>query len=147
MRPKRENQFMGRTGGDGFVADRKGGVMASQEELERYRQRLLQLRTRLRNEIEGIGQGARDVVNRPGEDPDVMTHMADQDTELLDQEAVVGRTLNEVLNDVRAALERVDEGSYGRCERCGGAISGERLMAIPYARFCIRCERKEERGQ
>ena len=43
------------------------------------------------------------------------------------------------LADVDAALGRLDEGSYGRCERCGLAIGAERLAARPTATTCITC--------
>ena len=43
------------------------------------------------------------------------------------------------LADVDAALARIAQGRYGYCERCGEAISPERLMARPVARTCIRC--------
>jgi len=45
----------------------------------------------------------------------------------------------EHLAEVEAALERVDAGSYGRCERCGGPITAGRLEARPSARHCIPC--------
>lgn len=37
------------------------------------------------------------------------------------------------------ALHRMDLGTYGRCETCGGAIGRQRLLALPTARFCIAC--------
>jgi DnaK suppressor protein len=40
------------------------------------------------------------------------------------------------LADVERALKRLDEGTYGVCEACGGAISAERLEAVPAARLC-----------
>ncbi len=40
---------------------------------------------------------------------------------------------------VDAALIRIEEGSYGECERCGRAIGRQRLRAIPDARLCIPC--------
>lgn len=43
----------------------------------------------------------------------------------------------EQLDDVDAALERIDAGTYGRCEKCGGPIGDARLEAIPATRFCI----------
>ncbi len=43
------------------------------------------------------------------------------------------------LDDIEAALRRIDEGSYGRCEACGGAMGLQRLRAIPEARFCLSC--------
>jgi RNA polymerase-binding protein DksA len=44
------------------------------------------------------------------------------------------------LREVGAALERIDRGTYGRCERCGRAIGRERLEALPSARLCITCK-------
>jgi len=41
------------------------------------------------------------------------------------------------LHDVERALRRLDDGTYGTCEACGGAISDDRLEAMPAARFCI----------
>lgn len=41
------------------------------------------------------------------------------------------------LADVEYALEKLDDGTYGRCEACGEAISPARLEAMPAARFCI----------
>lgn len=44
------------------------------------------------------------------------------------------------LEDVRSALDRLEKGNYGRCERCGKEINPERLEAIPTARLCISCK-------
>ena len=41
--------------------------------------------------------------------------------------------------DIVAALTRIDEGTYGKCERCGQAIPVERLEALPTARLCVSC--------
>ncbi len=43
------------------------------------------------------------------------------------------------LKEVEDALARIDAGTWGRCERCGGAIGRDRLRALPDARFCIAC--------
>ena len=43
------------------------------------------------------------------------------------------------LAEVRAAIERINQGAYGMCERCGGAIGSQRLLALPTAHFCIAC--------
>jgi RNA polymerase-binding protein DksA len=45
----------------------------------------------------------------------------------------------EHLAEVDAALERVEDGTYGVCESCGEAIAPARLEARPVARTCIRC--------
>ena len=50
-----------------------------------------------------------------------------------------------VLAAIDAALARIDGGTYGTCESCGGSIDPERLEAIPYATLCIECKRKTDR--
>ncbi|MHC5037648.1 MAG: TraR/DksA family transcriptional regulator [Planctomycetota bacterium] len=48
------------------------------------------------------------------------------------------------IREIDAALERIDEGSYGVCETCTKDIKVARLKAIPNARLCIECKRLEE---
>jgi DnaK suppressor protein len=45
------------------------------------------------------------------------------------------------LQEVVRALEKLDEGTYGVCDACGGAIEPERLDAIPWATRCVTCAR------
>jgi RNA polymerase-binding transcription factor len=45
------------------------------------------------------------------------------------------------LRDVHAALWRMDEGAYGRCTRCGGAVEIERLEILPQTAMCLPCSR------
>lgn len=47
---------------------------------------------------------------------------------------------------VDEALARLDEGSFGACRRCGQSIAPARLEALPWAAFCIDCQRLEDRG-
>ena len=54
----------------------------------------------------------------------------------------VVRALRSNLRDVDRAMTKFDSGGYGICERCGSAISPERLDAIPWAVLCIDCKRK-----
>ena len=49
------------------------------------------------------------------------------------------------LKQIDAALERLEEGRYGRCDSCNGQIGVERLRAAPYVADCIECTRKAER--
>ena len=43
------------------------------------------------------------------------------------------------LAEVNAAIARIDDGTYGQCERCGAAIAVERLEAVPATRSCVGC--------
>lgn len=54
------------------------------------------------------------------------------------------RALRSNLVWVRRALRKMDLGTYGACESCGGAISDERLDALPWAALCITCKARGE---
>jgi DnaK suppressor protein len=47
--------------------------------------------------------------------------------------------LETLRTEVRRALDKIDEDSYGRCDRCGAAIPAERLEARPWATSCLAC--------
>src|SRR5467141_3072376 len=53
----------------------------------------------------------------------------------------LGNGNNRLLRDVVSALQRIDDGSFGNCERCGETIGDKRLEALPFARNCIGCQR------
>ena len=47
--------------------------------------------------------------------------------------------LRRLLGDVTRSLEKLDEDTYGVCDRCGTAIPPERLEILPWAVVCVRC--------
>jgi DnaK suppressor protein len=49
-----------------------------------------------------------------------------------------------VLADVEAALTRMDEGTYGICHLCRRPVDRRRLMIVPQARYCARCQQVKE---
>jgi DnaK suppressor protein len=48
--------------------------------------------------------------------------------------------------EIKAALDKIDDGTFGSCEHCGREIALMRLEAIPFARLCIACARKAQRA-
>jgi RNA polymerase-binding protein DksA len=52
----------------------------------------------------------------------------------------------QTLAQIDRALARIDDGSYGTCERCGRPIGAERLQARPWATLCIEDQRRAGRG-
>lgn len=48
-------------------------------------------------------------------------------------------TVRRELAEIDAALSRISEGRYGRCQSCGGPMGLQRLRALPEARYCIGC--------
>ena len=63
-------------------------------------------------------------------DMDLNIHMKERDSKLILK--------------IKKALERIENGTYGVCEECGGKISDERLKARPVATVCIACKKKQE---
>ena len=51
------------------------------------------------------------------------------------------------LGQIDKAIEKIGEGTYGVCEKCGENISPARLKALPFANKCIRCQEEDERGK
>jgi len=50
----------------------------------------------------------------------------------------------DALDQIDAALMRIKDGSFGRCEVCNALIPNDRLEAIPYAALCVRCASHQE---
>ena len=62
-----------------------------------------------------------------------------------DQEMTLLANARDMLFQTRHALDRIDAGSYGTCENCGGPIGKARLQAFPRATLCVACKQREER--
>ena len=73
---------------------------------------------------------------------DAPTHLADNATEAIDTEITLMHNSEDMLRAIDEALARLDEGTFGLCERCQRPIATERLEAIPYTPHCINCARE-----
>ncbi len=51
-----------------------------------------------------------------------------------------------ILHLIQEALRRMDDGSYGHCIECSEGVQPKRLEAVPWARHCIECQEKQEKG-
>lgn len=106
-------------------------------------QRLLSLRKRLTRDVEMAEEALRDDVVSPGELSNLHTHSADQAVEGMDEQIAIAQNEEHLLEEVEAALERIERGTYGTCQNCGQTIARERLDAIPYTPLCIECARRQ----
>lgn len=102
--------------------------------------------TRLEEQVDLIEREGHQTLSEASGENNYRDHMADQGSATFDRE--LDMTLDENVRDalaaVRHALERMDEESYGICERCGATIQDARLEAIPTATLCITCKSAEE---
>ena len=58
----------------------------------------------------------------------------------------LSNNIRDLTDKIDRALERIEEGTYGLCERCGRPIEKARIKALPYATLCIRDKQAEERA-
>jgi DnaK suppressor protein len=68
-------------------------------------------------------------------------------TEEIETHAGLIARAEEKLRYLDEAFARLDAGKYGRCLKCGGAIPIERLMAIPFASYCVNCQQELHRAR
>jgi DnaK suppressor protein len=52
-----------------------------------------------------------------------------------------------LLRNVRSALRRIEDGSFGTCLHCEEEISPKRIAAVPWAAFCIQCQEQADRNR
>ena len=74
----------------------------------------------------------------------VTTHMADNDSSRNEMGLQMLTENGNIVSLIDDALERLSNGEYGICMDCGERISEARLMAKPYAIFCIKCKTRHE---
>jgi RNA polymerase-binding transcription factor DksA len=112
-------------------------------EIDAYRQRLLALRKRLdRDESQLREEALRGVGGEAsGSLSDVPHHLADLSSRQFEEDVTLSLLENEeqIVREIDGAWARIDTGTFGRCEECREEISRERLRALPYARYCVRC--------
>lgn len=103
-------------------------------DVQAYKRRLLELETRLAARATRERERAREqVLDSPGDIGDAS--VADEGESVDFTEAELDAT---VLQQVRDALRRIDDGTFGRCVVDGGPIEPERLEAVPWTPYCLK---------
>ena len=104
---------------------------------------LIEMRKRLLHEVDSSEEALREDVVKSGQVSSVPTHAGDADVEGLDSQVAISLNEEALLEQVEAAIERLQTGVYGVCLQCGHEIGMERLQAVPYAAHCIECAQVE----
>ncbi|MBL7114992.1 MAG: TraR/DksA family transcriptional regulator [Kiritimatiellae bacterium] len=110
----------------------------SEEELEAFRAQLISLRNVATGNMNFLRGDSLKPVRPEDEDEDSFDH----DFAL----SVAGSEQN-LIKEIDEALRRMDAGVYGICEMTDKPISKARLVAIPYARYCIEAQTEQEGGR
>jgi RNA polymerase-binding transcription factor DksA len=122
----------------------------TQAELENYRERLIALGKRINHDVDQLeGEALNGVGGEPsGNLSNAPLHLADLGTHQYEEALALTLVENEqlILDEIRAALERIHQRNYGVCEDCRRPIAKERLEAVPYTRYCVDCAAEHERS-
>ena len=113
-------------------------------DLTRHRDKLLALRASLlgdmtKMEDDSLKDHAK-TISIPTDKEELGSDNAEQELTL----TLLGSGEN-ILDQVEAAIYRIEDGGYGRCEECGMEIPATRLNAIPYAVECVQCASEQEK--
>jgi RNA polymerase-binding transcription factor DksA len=112
-------------------------------DVEKYEEILVEERDRLRTELKRIEDKAagRDRLHSDQAGQDFDEPGGDAATETVEraQSMAVGASLREQLEEVLAALEKIENGTYGICDACGKPITKKRLSVLPWATLCKEC--------
>ncbi|MBA3349925.1 MAG: TraR/DksA C4-type zinc finger protein [Actinobacteria bacterium] len=116
------------------LASIRAGLVAERAELQ---QRLADL------DQASFDGGQSDMIGEVGLDEDY----ADSGTATFDRERdfSIRNNIQDLMDQTDLAVERIDAGIYGVCERCGRPIEAARLKALKHAVLCLECKRREER--
>jgi DnaK suppressor protein len=116
----------------------------SRADMNHFRELLL----RKRDDLVGDLQSLHDQAFKASDQGNAANHMADFGSDNYEQDFNLGIIENEeeVVGEIDLALRRIDTGEYGVCLDCHVPVPKPRLEAIPWARQCVTCKSKAERG-
>jgi len=123
----------------------KGGL--SKSELNEFKALLLTRKKVLQGDVKTLeDEACKKGSDAAGDLSTLPMHLADLGTDSFEQDISLGLMENEhgELQEIQEAYERIKDGTFGMCESCHKKIPKERLKAIPYARLCVGCKKKEE---
>lgn len=114
-------------------------TMEALVDLDKFRRRLLALEDELRQRIEREVESARQTIDEQpaASDQSVVDELKEESFLLADNDRAL-------LAQVRAALKRIEDGTFGRCVVDGGPIEEKRLEAVPWTQYCVKHQEQRE---
>lgn len=114
-------------------------VSISPRELDAIRKRLSEQRSDV---VEAMRRNrAPEVTPDTGDEADQAQAAMDRDLQF-----ELSDTERNTLDQIEGAIRKIDKGTYGACEQCRQPIETLRIKALPFARYCIRCQSGSERA-
>ena len=123
----------------------------SKAKLEKFKKAITEKMGAVSEDIETIKDGIGTASNKQGgvtPDSIFSVHMADAGTDSHEQEKsfMLMNRESDYFKNLKVALERIQEGSFGVCKICDDLIPEERMMEVPNATKCVKCKEKEKLG-
>lgn len=115
--------------------------------IDRMNIRLRQIADEQKERIDSLSAGLKVAMTTSvGELSSVDNHTSDLGNETMERQKDVGllTEAERIYRLCQEGLQRIEEGTYGLCEACGGQIPKERLEALPYAEKCMPCQEKDD---
>lgn len=124
--------------------------MMDAQKLNEMKQKLLSLQEQILSEVNALQKRtmSQSLKEQSGDLSGYAIHLADSASDSYDRDVTLTLASRErnVLNDIEAALAKIESGEYGCCEDCAHAIDEARLDAVPYARLCLQCKERQEKN-
>ncbi len=117
----------------------------TKQEIAAYKKLLLERRAILAGDVNHLEEGALRKTKDDAATLDI-SNFADLGTDNFEQDFMIGLIENseDTLREIDAALQRIQDGAFGKCEEGDHPVGKNRLKVIPWARLCIECQRKAE---
>ncbi|MBU1932931.1 MAG: TraR/DksA family transcriptional regulator [Candidatus Omnitrophica bacterium] len=122
----------------------------TKKEAAEFKKLLLKKRAEIVKEIHEITkENMKSLKEASGDLSGYSYHMADMASDSYDRDLSLNIATSEqkVIYEIDEALKLIDEGKYGICVSCSKKIPMKRLKALPYAKYCIQCQSKEEKAK
>jgi RNA polymerase-binding protein DksA len=120
------------------------------DQLKKIRENLLGKKSELEGRQRELDESSfdatqSDITGEVGIDED----FADAGTATFERERdlSIRNNIRDLIDQVTRSVQRIDDGKYGLCERCGNPIDASRLRELPHASLCLDCKRREERAR
>lgn len=121
----------------------------TKKELDGFKKILVKLREKILGDLSHLTKDTLDKSQKDaaGDLSGYTYHMADVASDTFEREFSLNLASNEqnLLYEIEEALKRIETKEYGICVMCEDKITKERLKAIPYTKYCIECQSKQEK--
>ncbi|MCK9554507.1 TraR/DksA C4-type zinc finger protein [bacterium] len=121
----------------------------TKKDIEQYKKKLLEEQARITGDVSSM---EKQILNNSQRDSSgdlsgYSMHLADMGSDNFEREFTLDlmKKEQEILYEIQDAIERIENGTFGKCEMCGQDINKTRLKARAYARYCVECKENLEK--